>query len=250
MQGTPAVAAEAATEFKFTVADTGCGIDADVLPRLFQAFEQADQSNARQFGGTGLGLAVSRRLADLMGGRITVQSRLGEGSAFTVCLPAALCAGPMAEQTAADGLGAPVEGQRPVLRVLVAEDNDANRKIVEAFLTPLEASITFARNGIEAVDALSKQRFDVVLMDVQMPLMDGVEATRQLRASTWPSAGAPVIALTANVMDVQCAAYLAAGMDAHVAKPIEPGRLLATIADLVNIERATAGPAADRALGA
>jgi CheY-like chemotaxis protein len=213
----------------------------DALPRLFGAFEQADQSITRQFGGTGLGLAISQRLANLMGGRIAVRSALGEGSVFTLTVPARVCETTPSTRTAP----ASAVGQSPGgLRILVAEDNLANRKIVEAFLSPLEAAITFAHNGVEALEALGSQAFDLVLMDVQMPLMDGVEATRRLRASSGPNASLPVIALTANVMEDQLATYRSAGMDAQVAKPIEADQLLATIAELVHAGRAPAAPAA------
>ena len=115
------------------------------------------------------------------------------------------------------------------IRVLVAEDNAVNRKIVEALLSPLGAAIAFAGNGVETLEVLRRQVFDLVLMDIQMPVMDGVEATRRLRASGGPNAGVPVIALTANVMEEQLQAYLAAGMDGWTAKPIDAQHLLKAI---------------------
>jgi signal transduction histidine kinase/ActR/RegA family two-component response regulator len=225
-------------ELKVTVTDTGRGIAPEALPRLFQAFEQADQSTSRQFGGTGLGLAISQRLAQLMGGQITVRSTLGQGSTFTLTLPARL--GHEVAEAPAPPTPAP-DAVRAGLRVLVAEDNPVNRKLVDAFLSPLQASVTFAHNGAEALQRLTTAPFDVVLMDIQMPVMDGLEATRRLRASASPNANLPVIALTANVMEDQCAAYRAAGMDAHVAKPINPERLLATIMDVVRAGREGGG---------
>ncbi len=221
---------------KFTVSDTGCGIPPEVMPRLFEAFEQADPSISREFGGTGLGLAISQRLAALMGGRITVCSEAGEGSAFELVIEAEVGHGAGERDLAADG----ASGLRPDLRILVAEDNPVNRRIVEALLSPLGAAIAFAGNGAEALHMLQTQTFDVVLMDIQMPVMDGVEATRRLRASGGPNAGVPVIALTANVMEEQCQAYAAAGIDAWAGKPVDPRALLQAIA-------AAVGPAAGAA---
>ena len=210
---------------KFTVSDTGRGIAPEVLPRLFDAFEQADPSISREFGGTGLGLAISQRLAALMGGRIAVRSEPGEGSAFELLIEAEVDDERRAHAAATDSAG-PL---RPDLRILIAEDNAVNRRIVEALLSPIGAAISFAGNGAEALGLLQTQVFDVVLMDIQMPVMDGVEATRRLRASGGPNARVPVIALTANVMEEQCQAYLAAGMDAWSPKPVDPRGLLQAI---------------------
>ena len=210
---------------RFTVSDTGRGIPPEVMPRLFDAFEQADPSIEREFGGTGLGLAISQRLAALMDGRITVRSEPGEGSAFELVIEAELDDAFHALEPASDG----ADVLRADLRILVAEDNAVNRRIVEALLAPAGAAIAFAGNGVEALDLLQTQVFDVVLMDIQMPLMDGVEATRRLRASGGPNAAVPVIALTANVMEDQCRAYSAAGMDAWAPKPIDARSLLRVI---------------------
>jgi CheY-like chemotaxis protein len=219
---------------QFTVSDTGRGIPPEALPRLFDAFEQADPSISREFGGTGLGLAISQKLAALMGGRITARSEPGRGSVFDLVIEAEVGDGLAGRDAAAEQANA----MRPNLRILVAEDNAANRKIVEALLSPLGAAIAFAGNGEEALEILETQAFDVVLMDIQMPVMDGVEATRRLRVSGGLNAGVPVIALTANVLEDQCQAYLAAGMDGWTPKPIDPQRLLLAIGAAVE-----AGPA-------
>jgi signal transduction histidine kinase/CheY-like chemotaxis protein len=219
---------------QFTVSDTGRGIPPEALPRLFDAFEQADPSISREFGGTGLGLAISQKLAALMGGRITARSEPGRGSVFDLVIEAEVGDGLAGRHAAAEQANA----MRPNLRILVAEDNAANRKIVEALLSPLGAAIAFAGNGEEALEILETQAFDVVLMDIQMPVMDGVEATRRLRVSGGLNAGVPVIALTANVLEDQCQAYLAAGMDGWTPKPIDPQRLLLAIGAAVE-----AGPA-------
>ncbi|MGZ3314771.1 MAG: ATP-binding protein [Caulobacteraceae bacterium] len=218
---------------RFTVSDTGRGIPPEILPRLFDAFEQADPSISREFGGTGLGLAISQRLAALMGGRITVRSEPGLGSTFELALEAQVSD----EAEGRDALGDQTAAMRPDLRILVAEDNAVNRKIVEALLSPLGPAITFAGNGAEALDVLRTQVFDLVLMDIQMPVLDGVETTRRLRASEGPNAGVPVIALTANVMEDQCQVYLAAGMDGWTSKPIDPQNLLRAIGAAVDSAR-------------
>ena len=210
---------------RFTVSDTGRGIAPEVLPRLFDAFEQADPSVAREFGGTGLGLAISQRLAALMDGRITVRSEPGYGSTFELAIDVEVGQEAGEHDLAPDA----DSGLRAHLRILVAEDNPVNRKIVEALLSPIGAALTFAGIGVEALEILQTQTFDVVLMDVQMPVMDGVEATRRLRASAGPNADVPVIALTANVLEEQCEAYLAAGMDAWSPKPIDARALLQAI---------------------
>jgi signal transduction histidine kinase/CheY-like chemotaxis protein len=228
---------------KFTVSDTGRGIPPEAMPRLFDAFEQADPSISREFGGTGLGLAISQRLAALMGGRISVRSEPGEGSAFELVIEAEVGDGAGERDAAADGAGL----LRPDLRILVAEDNPVNRRIVEALLSPIGAAITFAGNSAEALAMVQTQTFDVVLMDIQMPVMDGVEATRRLRASGGPNAGVPVIALTANVMEDQCQAYAAAGMDAWTPKPVDARALLQAIDDAVE---ASARPYPSRAAAA
>jgi two-component system, sensor histidine kinase len=218
------------TTLTFTISDTGCGIAPDAMPRLFGAFEQADAGVSRQFGGTGLGLAISQQLAGLMGGAITARSEAGQGSRFELRLPVDI-ATPANDPAA---LSADQDLARPGLRILVAEDNPVNRKIVEAMLLPLEAAITFAHNGAEAVEAFRAHVFDIVLMDIQMPVMDGLEATRRIRALGGPGARTPVIAITANVMEDQRKAYGEAGVDMVVAKPIDAGRLLAAICTLAS----------------
>lgn len=206
----------------FEVSDTGSGITQEAQGRLFQAFEQADNSISRRHGGAGLGLAISQRLAQMMGGAISLRSNIGEGSTFTLALDA-----PGARMAPAEAAAEPQEPlDAGVLRILVAEDNVANQKIVVMFLQPLGAELTVVGDGRQALDALAHEPFDLVLMDMQMPNMDGLEATRQLRASGGPNAATPVIALTANVLDSQKKACADAGMDDHVAKPIDPKILI------------------------
>ncbi|NBU27064.1 MAG: response regulator [Caulobacteraceae bacterium] len=212
---------------RLTVADTGIGIASDHLPGLFEKFVQADNSTTRRFGGTGLGLSICRELAQLMGGRIAARSVRGEGSTFVVELPL-----PRAEAGAipvAVGESAPAEER--ALRVLAAEDNLTNQKVLRAVLEPLDIDLEIAPDGAAAIDAWRSGRFDLILMDIQMPIMDGVEATQIIRAEEKRSglARIPILALTANAMTFQVEQYLQAGMDGHISKPIELQRLYSAI---------------------
>ena len=212
---------------RLTVSDTGIGIASDHLPGLFEKFVQADNSTTRRFGGTGLGLSICRELAQLMGGRIAARSVRGEGSTFVVELPL-----PRAEAGAipvAVGESAPAEER--ALRVLAAEDNLTNQKVLRAVLEPLDIDLEIAPDGAAAIDAWRSGRFDLILMDIQMPIMDGVEATQIIRAEEKRSglARIPILALTANAMTFQVEQYLQAGMDGHISKPIELQRLYSAI---------------------
>lgn len=221
------LAREADGRIRLSVQDTGVGIAADRLERIFQPFAQADASIAREFGGTGLGLAITRCLARLMGGEVSVHSRPGEGSRFDVRLVLPPAEPPAGEAQRAERL-AP---GRP-LQLLLAEDNDVNVLVIEGMLAPLGHRITRARDGAEALAALGAQRFDLVLMDVQMPGMDGLSATRQWRA-TEAAEGlprTPIVALTANAFDADARQSLQAGCDAHLTKPISLAALLQALA--------------------
>jgi CheY-like chemotaxis protein len=229
-------------ELVLSVRDTGIGIEPEAMSRLFTAFEQADGSITRRYGGTGLGLAIGQKLAAMMGGYISAVSSPGEGSTFFVRLPVGLCGPPAAEP--ADDEAAPMAAS---LRLLVAEDNPANQRIIELFLKPIAAEVTLVRNGREAVEAAQLAAFDVILMDMQMPVMDGLQAARAIRASGGPNAGAPILALTANVMESHRRACEEAGMDGHVAKPID-ARLLMTA--VMGAARPVDDAATDCALGA
>jgi signal transduction histidine kinase/CheY-like chemotaxis protein len=219
---------------RFGVRDTGVGFDAEQKARIFARFQQADGSITRRFGGTGLGLAISRDLATLMGGTFDCESAPGEGSTFWFDLDL-----PLSEEAAPDAVFAPadagaVEGR--AMRILLADDHPANRKVIEIMLAGLEAELTSVENGQLAVDAYREGQFDLVLMDMQMPVMDGLAAVRAIRAH---EAGAsapriPVLMLTANAMAEHVAAGRAAGADGHLAKPITLAALLAAVSSVMD----------------
>lgn len=216
---------------RLEVADTGCGVPEAARAKLFTAFTQADGATSRKFGGTGLGLAICKRLTDLMGGSIGYQPRPGGGSLFWFEAPlkraalqavqAAPAAAPAPPSAFPSGSGGP--------RILVAEDNPINQEVVRGFLKLRGWSCDFANDGAEAVAACQHAAYDVVLMDVQMPGMDGYEATRRIRRHGGQIAGVPIIALTANAMREDERRCLEAGMDAYVAKPIEKDLLFGAL---------------------
>jgi signal transduction histidine kinase/CheY-like chemotaxis protein len=219
-----------------TVRDTGSGIAEGRLATLFDRFVQADAATSRQHGGSGLGLAICRQLAELMGGSIGAESRLGEGSRFTVHLPMTPAEAPLQAETPADV--ADIAPQPADLRLLVAEDNPTNRLVLSTLLGQVGLDAHMVENGQEAVAACDDAAWDLVLMDVQMPVMDGVTAVRAIRAREAAEGRprVPVIALTANAMSHHRAEYLAAGMDAMVAKPIQLGDLLTAMDRALNGE--------------
>ncbi|MGH8149612.1 MAG: PAS domain-containing protein, partial [Steroidobacteraceae bacterium] len=212
---------------RFEVRDTGIGIAPDTLPTLFQPFVQADSSTTRHFGGTGLGLSIVRRLVELMAGEIGVESELGRGSTFWFLLPLErVAARPMA---AARSWPATVPfTQRFRGRVLLVEDNLVNQKVARAFLERLGCQVTLAGNGLEALEVFAQAPFDLVLLDLQMPLMDGYAATSRLRRLE-RGARTPIVALTASAMTGQRERCLDAGMDDLITKPLDLARLQAVL---------------------
>jgi len=213
----------------FKVTDTGMGIAADRLGAVFDRFVQADASTTRRHGGSGLGLTICRELTDLMGGDIQVQSIEGAGSTFTVRLPLARVEAPRPEIAAERDVDLAASGAG--LRILAAEDNPTNQMVLRTLLGQVGIEPHMASNGQEAVDAFVAGDWDLVLMDIQMPVMDGLSALRRIRQAEREQglARTPVIALTANAMAHHRAEYILAGMDAVVAKPIDFARLLETI---------------------
>ena len=215
-------------ELRIAIVDTGPGIAAEVQERLFTRFTQADSSISRRFGGTGLGLAICKELCELMGGKIGVDSAPGRGSTFWFTLRCARAA-PQAE-AAASTTGAASPETRRALEILVAEDNEINRMLVSALLARLGHRIELVGDGGAAVAAVARRAWDLVLMDVQMPEMDGVAATRAIRALPPPANAVPIIALTANALAEHRAEYLVAGMNDYLTKPIQPDALEAALA--------------------
>lgn len=199
---------------RISVRDTGIGIPADVQSRLFENFTQADASVTRRFGGTGLGLAICRRLVELQGGSIGVDSTPGKGSCFWFQIPYALAETPVTPET--------VPEKSPPLDILVAEDNAINRELIAALLGSAGHRCRIVEDGRAAIEAVRAAHYDLVLMDVQMPVLDGISATRAIRALPGPSATIPIVALTADAFAEQVRACREAGMDDHLSKPISP----------------------------
>ncbi len=225
--------AEDGSGLRIDVTDTGIGIATDILPRLFDKFVQADSSTTRRFGGSGLGLSICRELAAVMGGGIHVQSREGQGSTFTVVVAMPRGEGEIAQAAPVDEPSDAAAGRR--LRVLAADDNLTNQKVIAAVLAPLGAEVALVADGAACVEAWRAGGHDVILMDIHMPVMDGVEAARTIRSleAAEGRARTPIVAVTANALVHQVEGYLAAGMDGHVAKPIEVTKLYAAIEDAV-----------------
>ena len=212
---------------RFAVTDTGIGIKSENLASLFQRFSQADSSTTRRFGGTGLGLAISMRLAGLMGSDIKVESEPGHGSTFSlmVKLPKCSAIDPATKQP-------PLLSQRSY-RLLLAEDNSLNRQIIRAMLEQAGHEVVTAHDGAEAVRLAVRNAFDAILMDVQMPEMDGYAAARAIRQATHETLTVPIIALTANALSGETERCLAAGMSVHIPKPVSWPTLFAAIDRLV-----------------
>jgi CheY-like chemotaxis protein len=210
------------------VVDTGIGIDLKQQARLFELFEQADGSTTRRYGGTGLGLAINRHLARLMGGDVGVESVPGQGSSFwatvrlqrglpqVVVVDAASRATPSAEVA--------LREHHRGKRLLIADDNESNRALVREILSECELDLTFAHNGREAVELALSEVYDLILMDMQMPELDGVQATVQIRQRV-DAVATPIVAMTGNAFGEDRQTCLAAGMNDHLAKPVLPEQL-------------------------
>jgi signal transduction histidine kinase/ActR/RegA family two-component response regulator len=223
---------------RLVVRDSGIGIAPEKLPTLFDKFTQADSSTTRRYGGTGLGLAICRELAQLMGGTVRAESVEGEGSTFTVDLPLPRGVA-RAKVQAVESTAAPSDHR---LRILAAEDNATNQRVLRAVMEPLDVDLEIVADGKAAVEAWEAGQFDLILMDIQMPVMDGVAAAKAIRIAEVADGRPriPILALTANALVHQVEEYLAAGMDGHVSKPIELARLYAAI------DQALAPPAQER----
>ena len=215
---------------RFSVEDTGIGFDSDTRERLFSRFEQADGAITRKFGGSGLGLAISRQLAEMMDGQLDCESEPGGGSAFMLTIPLRPAEAPGAAAVAPSGLATL---DRPV-RVLLADDHPVNRKVVEMILGQAEVELTSVDDGAEALEAVRNGDYDVILMDMQMPVMDGLTATREIRLheAAMGLPRTPVVMLTANALSEHIAAAEAAGADRHLAKPFDAAELLELVLTL------------------
>jgi CheY-like chemotaxis protein/HPt (histidine-containing phosphotransfer) domain-containing protein len=221
---------------RFTVSDTGIGIPGEKLARVFERFTQADSSTTRRFGGSGLGLTISKRLVELMGGRIWVESEVGKGSVFAFAVPFEISATVHRPTVAPVGTGP--EPALPALHILLVEDSPDNRTIAIAYLEDTPYRLEIAENGAIACEKFKAGHYDLVLMDRQMPVMDGLTATRSIRA--WEQANerppTPIIALTAAALKGDREMCLAAGCTAFLTKPIKQEVLLQAIKEHSRIE--------------
>ena len=229
------------------VRDTGIGMTPAVIQRLFTTFTQADATITRRFGGSGLGLAITRQLARLMGGDVTVASTLGEGSTFTLTFKAEAVKNDASSARGEIALP-PVDEDRlrrlHGIRILLVDDNAVNRQVVKLFTAALAPKFVEAVNGQEALDRLREEPFDIVLLDVHMPVMDGKEAIKRMRAAPEAWSKLPVIALTADAMSGDRERYLALGMTDYVSKPLDQRELTSKIAAAMGERELIAGIAA------
>ena len=218
---------DAASWIAIEVRDTGIGIAADEIPRLFSSFDQANASIARRYGGTGLGLAISKRLVELMGGTIAVESRPGEGTRFRFTIPMGHAQAPVSP---GDSTNAVCADHR--LCVLVAEDNVVNQKVILMLLKKLGVSADLAADGAQAIEAAVNNHYDLVLMDVQMPEVDGLMATREIRSRLSLDRQPVIFGLTAHATTEYRDICLGAGMNGYLTKPLDPRKLRDLIAEL------------------
>jgi CheY-like chemotaxis protein len=217
-------------QLQFEVRDTGTGIPGDQFDKLFKRFSQVDGTSRRSHGGTGLGLAICKGLAEAMGGSIDARSRQGEGSIFSVRIPSAVVESPAAASEENPTLTS-FEG----LRILVADDNKANRMLIAAMLQPVGVQLALASTGREALELATARRFDVILMDLHMPEMDGYDATHTIRSGTGPSSATPVLAFTADSELRTEGGHASVKFQGVVCKPVMQKALLDAIAGAVGL---------------
>lgn len=237
---------------RISVSDTGVGMTAETIARIFESYRQADSRTATEFGGTGLGLAISKQLAAMMGGRLWVESEPGRGSTFFFEAPFEASAAEQPELAALQreeenaAARAALAARAP--RILAAEDTSANQRVLELLLGPLGVEVTIARDGREAVELFEAGRYDLVLMDSRMPRLGGIEATQEIRRFEREQARAPtpIVALTAETLDSAMTAFRAAGVDAFLPKPFEPTRLIRVIAETLEAAEAQSPDRAPR----
>jgi CheY-like chemotaxis protein/anti-sigma regulatory factor (Ser/Thr protein kinase) len=229
--GDDAAASNEMIGLRCTVTDTGIGIAPDRLARVFDEFMQAESDHTRRFGGTGLGLTICRRLVDMQGGTITVESEVGMGSAFTINIPYAIATEEEIGAAEAVLVGMKLDG----LHILLVEDNKLNVMVAQVELKNAipDVQIEVAANGQVALDMLQSNAYDLILMDVQMPVMDGYEATRAIRALPSIKALTPILAMTANVLQAEVQQCMDAGMDGFIPKPFKQEELVQAIRNAV-----------------
>ncbi len=228
-------------QFHFSIMDTGIGVTRERQEKIFQAFTQEDSSTTRKFGGTGLGLTISNKLVELMHGKIWLESRADQGTIFHFTVPFALDR-EMTETR--KGKGSP-NNHPPIpislfknVHILIADDEPINQIMFTAILNQQDCNITCVADGKQVVEAITNKTYDLILMDMQMPEMDGTEATRQIRAMEKKHTDhIPIIALTAHAMKGDRERYLNAGMDAYITKPIDAAELISTIAELLQLSQ-------------
>ena len=234
-------------KIRFDVIDTGIGINADKIEKLYEPFTQADSSTTRQYGGTGLGLAICKRLLELLGGTISVSSELEEGSTFSITVPTGLAGNlrliddsiKSVEDKIDSKVTAETEARLDDCRVLLAEDGHDNQRLIRFIVQKAGAEVTVAENGQVAVDLVAKANsegcpYDVILMDMQMPVLDGYEATKQLRNEGYAG---PIIALTAHAMATDRQKCLDAGCDDYSVKPINRQQLIKLVSDYAHLQK-------------
>lgn len=240
---------------QFDVKDTGIGISPEVQQNLFEPFVQADRSTSRQYGGTGLGLSISRSLVKMLGGELAVESELGKGSRFWFRLPLLhaqdspddIFADTKTVEEKSDHKQEPLylaEDQKKC-RVLIVDDNAANRQLLRLLLRKLDIETDLAENGAVAIQACETKKYDLILMDLQMPKMDGFEATRLIRSTETGTRRTPIIAVTAGEVTTEWERCLQSGMDGYLSKPIDLERLKGVLQNVIlrgdGSERADAG---------
>lgn len=225
------------TELLFEVRDTGIGISTEQREKLFAPFAQADSSTTRKYGGTGLGLSISKNLVELLGGTISVDSAPGKGTSFffTVSAHQGNQKHPAEIDSGAVKKASHKVGSNKPLRILIAEDNRINQKVVSWMLEPFQSQIDIVSNGLEAVAAVTRSTYDIVLMDIHMPELDGIKATQKIRSLEGAAGRVPIIAMTADISDEDRERFAAGGMNDHVAKPIDQESLFQVISNAVTV---------------
>ncbi len=223
-------------QIEVVVADDGIGIPQDKIVSLFERFTQADGSITRRFGGSGLGLSISDRLVELMRGSLTATSELGVGSRFVVSIDLPVCKEPARAAEKNEIINEKVLSEP--INILLAEDNSANQELIRSLLAPTGAIVTTVENGAQALARIHDQPFDLILMDIQMPVLDGVSATRAIRRLDGAVSRIPIIALSANVLQHEVRQYELAGFTGHVGKPIDPQRLISAIINVFDLAEA------------